>query len=296
MRLIGEPLLHFVVAGALLFGAYAWLNRGESGAGGAGRTVRITEREVTWLAETWTRQWQRAPSERELQGLVADYLREELLAREARELELDREDTVVRRRLAQKMSFFLEDTARLAEPTDAELHALYDAERRRFDEPSRVSFEQVYLSREKRGEGAAEDAKRTLARLARGAEIADVSELGDPSLLPAELVDADEQAISGQFGAEFAQAVAALAPGAWQGPIESGFGLHLVRVTGRQAARPRPFEAVRAKLVERWRREHEAAAKEAYFAELLRKYDVQVADSVKPLLGPALLAPGDETE
>ena len=107
-----EPLLHFLVAGGVLFGAYAWLNHGapENSAG----VVRITASEVAWLKETWARQWQRAPDDRELQGLVADYLREELLAREARAMGLDEGDTIVRRRLAQKMTFLLEDTARIA--------------------------------------------------------------------------------------------------------------------------------------------------------------------------------------
>ncbi len=290
MKLLREPLLHFALAGGLLFGAYAWLNRGDTGAGSAVRTVRITESEVAWLAETWTRQWQRAPTHNELQGLVADYLREELLAREARSLELDRDDTVVRRRLAQKMTFFLEDTTRLAEPTEAELRALYDLQRVRFETPARSSFVQIYFSPEKRGERASEDARQTRARLDHSSATGDIEDLGDRSLLPGELVDADEQAISSQFGAEFARAVAALAPGAWQGPIESGFGLHLVRVTARQETRPRSFEEARTELVAEWRREREAKAKEVYFAGLLRKYDVQVAASVQALLGPALVA------
>src|SRR3954452_20966186 len=119
MKLLREPLLHFAVIGALLFASYTWLHRGRADAGGGERTVRITEREVSWIVETATRQWQRPPTPAELRGLLSDYLREELLSREARELELDRDDTVVRRRLAQKMTFFLEDTTRQVAPSDA---------------------------------------------------------------------------------------------------------------------------------------------------------------------------------
>src|SRR5204862_8162873 len=109
------------------------------------------EQEVNWIVETATRQWSRAPSEAELHSLVAEYLREELLSREARELELDRDDTIVRRRLAQKMTFFLEDTARQLVPPDAELRTLYEAKRASFDEPARASFVQAYFGREKHG-------------------------------------------------------------------------------------------------------------------------------------------------
>jgi hypothetical protein len=288
MKLLREPLLHFVLAGALLFAAYAGLNHGASAAGEADRTIRITDREVTWLTDTSARAWQRPPNENELQGLIAEYLREELLAREARALELDRDDTVVRRRLAQKMNFILEDTARLAAPTDADLRARFDANQARFRTATRSSFRQVYFSSGKRGDRTLADARRALERLTRAGGGVDPAALGDASLLPATLADADPQAIGSQFGAGFAQAVARLKPGAWAGPIESEFGLHLVQVTARDGGRPRAFEEVRAELVDEWRREKDAEAKNAYFAALLEKYDVQAAAGAQPLLGPAL--------
>ena len=288
MKLIHEPLLHFAIAGTLLFAAYGWLNRDEVAASDADRTIQFTERELTWLTDTSARAWQRAPSERELQGLVAEYLREELLAREARELKLDRDDTVVRRRLAQKMNFILEDTARLAAPTDAELHARFDAEQARFHTPARTSIRQVYFSTGKRGDRATRDAHKALEQLTHGSGAVDPAALGDASLLPQILADADEQAIAGQFGAGFARVVGAIAPGAWQGPIESEFGLHLVLVTARDEGRPRTFEEVRAELLDEWRREQDVAAMNAYFTGLLRKYDVQASASTQHLLGPAL--------
>lgn len=288
MNLLREPLLHFAVVGALLFGAYAWLNRNEPPASAVDRTIRITERELTWLADTSARTWQRTPNESEFEALIADYLREELLAREARELELDRDDTVVRRRLAQKMNFILEGTARLAAPTDAELRARFDTDPARFRTPAKSSFRQVYFSTGKRGARAATDARLALAKLARGDRKVDPAELGDASLLPRVLTAADEQRIASQFGAEFAQAIVAIAPGEWLGPIESEFGQHLVLVTARDAGRLRAFEEVRAEVVDEWQREREVAAKNAYFAGLLRKYDVQATASAQHLLGPAM--------
>lgn len=288
MKLLREPLVHFALAGALLFAAYAWLNRDESLASDAARTIQITERELTWLTDTSARAWQREPNESELQGLVAEYLREELLAREARALELDRDDTVVRRRLAQKMNFILEDTARLASPTDADLRARFNADQARFRTAARSSFRQVYFSSGKRGDRTAADARRALDQLLHRGGGVDPAELGDASLLPATLADADEQAIGNQFGAGFARAVAKIEPGAWEGPIESEFGLHLVRVTARDDGRPRAFEEVRTELADEWRREKDAAAKSAYFAGLLKKYDVQASAGAQPLLGPAL--------
>ena len=286
VKLLREPLLHFLLAGALLFAAYAWLNPDRSDEGGAERTIRITERELTWLAETWTRQWQRPPSERELLGLVTDYLREELLAREARTLEFDRDDVVIRRRLAQKMSFVLEDTARLPTPTDDELRALYAEDPARFDAPAEISFVTVFFSPDKRGERAAIDARAALVRLSAGGDAAD--QPGDSSMLPGELREADEETIAGVYGVGFAAAIMKLAPGQWHGPIESAFGLHLVRVTDRREAVPQPFEAVRALLAEEWRRRSEQAAMNAYFKGLLQRYEIEATDNVRPLIEPAI--------
>ena len=288
MRWLREPLLHFLLAGGVLFGAYAWLNRGESESGAIDRTIRLTEREVTWLSEIWARQSRRPPRDVELRGLIADYLREELLSREARALELDRDDIIVRRRLAQKMSFLLEDTANLALPTEEELRALYAADRARFDVPAQVSFVTVYFNADERGKRAPEDARAALVQLSAGSPSSDPAAIGDSSLLPAEMHDVDEQAIAGIFGTDFARTIIKLLPGDWQGPIESSFGLHLVRVTARRETEPRPFEAVRDSLVEEWRRRAQENAKQAYFAGLLERYDIEATESVRPLIDPAL--------
>ena len=280
-RLLKEPLLHFLLLGALLFGAYAWLNRG-AGDSRTGRQVRVSEGDVRWLVETWTRQWQRPPTRDELRGLVTDFLKEELLAREARAMGLDENDTVVRRRLAQKVEFLVQDTSRLAEPTDDDLRKCYAAHQERFQTDARISFTHVFFSREKRKDAAA-DAKAALTELGRNG--ANAAELGDALLMDAELHDADPLAVTGQFGREFADSVFALKPGAWSGPIVSGYGLHLVRVSELKPGRQREFAEVKSQVLERWREQRQREDNEKYFAGLLKKYDVVLDESVKPLVG-----------
>ena len=282
-KLVNEPLLHFLLLGALLFGAYSWLNRGASGrSGSSATTVRITTNEVAWLAETWTRQWQREPTREEMRSLVTEFLKEELLSREARAMGLDEDDTIVRRRLAQKLEFLVQDTSRLAEPTEGDLRRFYAAHPERFRTEARISFTQVYFSREKRAD-ALDDAKAALNELSRGAKSAD---LGDRLLIDSEIDDADMTSVAGQFGPEFAKAVFALKPGAWSGPIESGYGLHLVRVSESWPARQRQFAEVKTQALERWREERQRDDNEKYFAALMKKYDIVVDDKLKPLIGP----------
>lgn len=294
MTWLREPLFHFLIGGALLFGTYALLTD-ESAAPreSSAAAVLITANEISWLSETWERQRGSEPTGRELQGLVTDYLREELLAREARELQLDENDTVVRRRLAQKMSFFLEDTMRLAEPADDELRRIYGAHPERFRTPRRVSFSQIYFNRDTRGDQAWDDTRKALAELTKPGGETDAIALGDASLLASEGIAMDEASVAADFGAEFARAMFALPPGAWRGPIESGYGLHLVRITEVFEGKQLPFTEARGKVLESWRSDMQAAAERRYFAGLLKKYEVVVDADLVPLLGPLLAAARD---
>lgn len=267
-----EPLLHFCLAGALLFGVYDWLDRD---AGEPRSALRITSAEIEWLSATWERQRQRAPSDEELRRLVADYVREELLAREARALGLDEDDTVVRRRLAQKMEFLLQDAVLVAGPDDAELRRVHARDRSRYQSAAIVSFTQAFFS-------TASDAERGLDAL----EAEPLAELGDPTLLAREYLRADEETIANVFGSEFAEGLFRLEPGEWLGPLRSEYGFHLVRVTDRLAARPLPFEEVRERVHADWLRERKAHTEELLLRSLLEKYEVIVEDALAPRLGP----------
>ena len=149
MQLLGEPLFHFAIAGAVLFGAYSWLD-GTSAEPTVFEPVRVGQGDVRWLKQTWSSQWLREPSAEELKGLVDDLINEKLLAREAEATGLGEDDTIIRRRLAQKLKFLVEDTAQLAEPSEAELRQFYAANASHFEKPGRLSFRQIYFNPEHR--------------------------------------------------------------------------------------------------------------------------------------------------
>jgi len=281
-RWLGEPLVHFLAIGALLFGVHAWLHRGESaGSDNSAGPVRVTATEISYLTQSWERLQRREPAREELPALVAGYLKEELLGREARELGLDQNDPIIRRRLAQKVEFLVSDTSSLAAPADEDLRAAYEANRESFRTPARISFIQVFFNPQTRRD-ADGDARAALAALSIGAPIAN---FGDPFPIDAEVRDVISQNVAGQFGDEFAKAVSALKPGAWQGPFASSFGLHLVRVTEAKPARQLLFSEVEPQVRERWRDEHQRAASERHYENLMKKYGVVVDESVKPLVG-----------
>ena len=284
-----EPFVHFLAIGGLLFAVYGWMNPApvEQPPG-----VQVAESDVEWLAQGYARQWNRAPRETELRGLVIDFVREALLAKEAEELGLGRDDTVVRRRLAQKMTFLVEDIAHLSEPGEAELRAYHAAHQEDFVVPGRISFTQVFFRGQ--SEAARSDAAAGLVRLAVLRDPAMPIDLGDSSLLPREILDAELAAVAAQFGNEFARDVTRLAPGSWQGPIASPYGLHLVHVSRFAPERRQSFEAARGDVARKVLELRERKARDDYFEALLKKYDVKLDDRAKAVVGNLDKLQGDE--
>jgi PPIC-type PPIASE domain len=302
-QFLKEPLLHFLVIGAALFGVYAWHSRNGNDAGV--QQVRLADSDVRWLEENFVQERQREPSAAELRGLVRDFIKETLFARQAQELGLDKDDIVVRRRLAQKMSFLLQDNAAAAAPGDDDLRRVYEGQRSQaqvgqlqgseadggtralFTRP-RISFTQIFFSRDQHTDAAA-DARAALRELSLPDPSAPEAERGDHGAIKSEFRNADERAVANQFGAKFAARIFELAPGSWQGPIESSQGLHLVRVTALVPAQLRPFEEVRDELVELWRAQNQRENEERAFVALLKKYQLVPDESVKALVAPLIV-------
>jgi PPIC-type PPIASE domain len=279
MRLLKEPLLHFLVLGGLMFAAYSAIGTDHQTVQPQ-PIIRVTAADAEWLKGMWTRQWLRPPTDEEFSGLVIDHLKEEVFSREARALELDVGDTVVRRRLAQKMEFLLQDTIRTAQPTEADLRALYETRPDLTRIPPRVSFTQVFFQREQ-GDGRA---RASLAALSDAN--AEPDEQGDRLLLGDTFAEQDEQTLTNLFGAAFARAVLALPVGRWSGPIESAYGLHLVKVTEALPTPALSFPEVQLRIVDEWRRERQETANADLTKGLLRKYRLVVDPALRPFLKP----------
>lgn len=265
-----EPLLHFALLGAALFVLHARAQRGTPAP--APRQVEVTQGVVRQLAQQWQSQWQRPPTQEEMQNLVKAYVREEVFRREAVDLGLDRDDTIVRRRLAQKFEFIIQDTTSPPDPTDAEIAAYYESHRDRYTTPSRVRYSQVYFSSE-RGAGAYSQAQAALAKLLAGDANVQV---GGPSLVDSGATELSEEDLHREFGRAFCDAVKGLPLNQWRGPIESAYGWHLIRVAGR--TEPAPLELGKARdLVRRdWREDRRRLANEQTFERVMAQYKVVI--------------------
>jgi hypothetical protein len=263
--LLREPLVHFLLGGAAIFLLHGWM--ADPGAGPQDR-ILVSEDRVSMLVRSFERTWMRAPTGPELQGLIDDYVTEEVLYREALALGLDRDDLVVRRRMRQKMEFLNEGLTE-SDPTEEDLHAFLAAHPERSRIPSRVSFTQVFLN------PAADDARAAdLLALLRAGE--DPSSVGDATLLPQGLSGATPSQVAGTFGTAFAEALAEASPGTWSGPIASSFGRHLVRVDAYEPGRLPRLEEVRDAVEREWAGERRREARERFTDELRQRYDVEV--------------------
>ena len=239
-RWLREPLLHFLFIGVLLFAAYRMLHPELSRTAEVNR-IELTADDLRQLEVAWTAQWRRPPTSEEMHGLVEGRVREEILYREALALGLDRGDTIVKRRLAQKMEFLAGDLSAVRDPTADELRAWYARNGDRFAESGRRSFRHVYFSTDRRGGQARADAMRALSKFAdRAADSPVVGAVGDPFMFQNHYADRSPEQIASIFGSAFAVAVDQVRPGSWQGPIESGLGWHLVFVSSATPGRVPP--------------------------------------------------------
>jgi len=272
-RLLREPLVQFLLLGALLFVYFEW----KGGGSGPGSTrISITPGLVEHLASGFARTWQRPPTDVELKGLIDDHVKEEIATREAVAMGLDRDDTIIRRRLRQKLEFLVEDAVDQVPPTDAELQAWLEKSPEVFRAESRVALRQVYVSTERRGASARAEAEKLLARLQAAGPDAKVDALGDASMLPRELPLGPLSEVTRAFGAEFAARVDALPPGQWTGPVESPYGLHLVLVSERVAPAPPALVDVRPVVERELLAERRRTQLQALYERLLAKYTVTI--------------------
>ena len=269
-RLLREPLAHFLVIGLLLFLVFKVIGGDRSS---EDREIVVSEGVVAGLVQQFSGVWQRPPTAQELQGLVDNWIRDEVLYREGLELGLDRDDQVVRRRVRQKVDVLAEESQPSQPATDAELNAWLQKYADRYALPPVLSFEQAMVdpTRHRDAEKAASDLHR---RLQGGA---DPQEVSDSRLLPTRVAGQPEDLVARDFGEEFIVALRKLPAGnSWQGPVRSGYGLHFVKINSRVPGRAPTLEEVRddvARDVEQDRRERAA---NAFYVEARGNYDVRI--------------------
>jgi len=273
-RWLREPLLHFLLLGLALFAIYGYMHRGRFGIESS-KQITLSLDDMRQMDMYFESQWHRPPTPQEFQAMVEDKIREEVLYREGLAMGLDKDDEIVKRRMAQKMQFLAEDVAAAHEPSTAELKVWFDKNKDKFALPSRYSFRHLYFSPDKRGKNAQEDAAKALARIAGQPEDSKLAiSLADPFMFQDYYGDRTPESLAKEFGPQFAVALEKLKPGSWQGPVESGYGWHLVFVDTVIPGRIPAFEEIESDVKTAWLGQQKQQAWQKAYAEMRAKYTI----------------------
>lgn len=273
-RLATEPFVHFLALGLLIFAWHGF--RDESPASGpapADRRIVITQENIGRLIAQWQRNWDRSPTREEIDGLVQDYLKEEIYYREALRLGLDKDDLVIRRRLRSKMEFLASAEIENKAPDEKTLRAWCQQNQSRYLAGKTYSFDQVYLGDDRGPTIGQPQIKKVLDQLKAGA---DPAHLGVSAPLPASYTDMSESDVVHSLGREIITTLDATEAGNWTGPVRSAFGLHLIRLRAMTPARMLPFEEVRKRVENDWRADTLSQREAAGYAELVKSYDISI--------------------
>jgi PPIC-type PPIASE domain len=270
--LLREPLFQFLVLGAALFGLFHLVDKEKAE---APARIVISSARIANLADGFARTWRRPPSKEELQGLVDDYIRDEVFYREGRAAGLDRDDVIIRRRVRQKMEFLAEEIA-APEPSEEQLAAYLKANPERFRTEDRLTFQQVFLSAARRGRAIDDDSKQVANALDRAEATVDKAELGDPFLLGEEFQAVSQSEMASLFGESFAKRISVMEQGRWQGPISSSFGQHFIYVGERIPGGLPPLDAVREAVRREWSNARRLESEQKLYGSLRERYEIVV--------------------
>jgi len=266
-----EPLVHFIILGGLLFAGHSlW----QSKLSKADYTITVSPDEMERQATIFASENRRQPTDEDLQALLFAYVEEQALMREATRLGLGGDDTIIRRRLAQKMRFMIEDIDAPQDPDDATLDAWFQDNIHKFIKPETRSFSHIYFSPEKHGE----DMDKTVQTVMQSVDSTNWESLGDPFMLKRDFTRLSTIDVSRLFGADFAAGVFNASKDGWQGPIDSAFGRHLVRIDETTSKITPDLNDVRPQVISAWQDETQRSANADRLKTLIKKYKVVLED------------------
>jgi len=281
MKFLQEPLVQFFVIGMCIYAAYGLYGTPDEGF--ADNTIVVDASRINAFKTAWQQRWNRPPTEQELNGLINQFIREDILYREAIAMGLDKDDPITRRRMAQKLEFLSKDIASLKQPVDGELESFFEENRELYKTPDLITFTHIFIDPDKRGDATLDDAALLLSELqAAGPPDSSVPGLGDRFMLQNYYPQKTELEIRKLFGSGFTTSIMQLEVEQRHGPVLSGYGTHLVYVNALEIAPLPKFEDVQANVMENWQAVQQEEFNEAYFESLKSRYQIVIENA--PLL------------
>ena len=274
-RFLSEPLVQFLIIGAGIYAAYATLGTPEEES--ADTKIHIDEAQISAYITEWQSRWNRPPTRGEIEGLIQNQVKEEVLYRQAVSMGLGKDDVITRRRMAQKLEFLTSDLAQAQQPAEGELEAYFAENLADYREPDLISFSQVFFNPDERGNATVDDAKAALEKFkTAGAPDPKTLEAGDRFMLQSYFPNATEAAVSRLMGAKFAETTMKLKVGEWNGPELSGYGVHLVYVYDLKEGAVPELAEVKDKVLEAWHEEQRESFNAEFLKNLKERFEIVI--------------------
>jgi hypothetical protein len=273
--LVTEPLVQFLIIGAMIYGAYALFGTPEEDF--RDTKIHVDANRINAFISEWEARWNRPPTRQEIDGVIQSYIREDVLYRQAVEMGLNEDDPITRRRMAQKLEFLTSDLALMVQPAEGELKAFFLKNQATYQSPDRITFSHLFFNPDRRENTALADAAEALVTLqAAGEPSTESMQNGDPFMLHSDFVSVTGSEIARQMGNRFSEAVMKLQPGQWHGPVLSGYGVHLVYVFEYIASPPVTFEEVEAAVLEDWQVNQREVFNADFLKNLKNRYEIVI--------------------
>jgi len=269
-KILKEPFFHFILIGIALFFFYGMVTKQTS----SKNTILINDFDVSSIIASWEMQWKRPPTEKELQNLIAQNIKQEIFYQEALKMNLDHNDEIIKRRLSQKMQFLSNDIAAMIEPDDEDLKAYYKEHSDKYLTPPSYSLYQITFSPDKRKDNYI-DALETLKQFPN-ATFDEMKDWGDslPFAYYFKNVNANELGL--QLGSKFPAALESQELNKWVGPIPSGFGYHLVYITEKTEPLLPDINTIKDAVLRDYEYDNQKEVNELIYKELKKKYDIEI--------------------
>ncbi len=278
-KIFREPLSQFLILGALLFLAHSFW---ESAVLRKDMTINVSAQEIERQALIFASENQRPPTDEDIKALLFAHIEEEALMREAIKHGLDKDDTIIRRRLAQKMRFIIEDIEEQKTPSRAVLEKTYQDNIERFSLAEMRSFSHIYISPDRKNEALSDYVEEIKGQLKGQGQPRSQQEdwhaLGDPFMLQRDYKNLSRNGVRRLFGTEFAQALFETDTDSWQGPIDSAFGRHFVYIDRVSPGKTPAFDDVKGEVEIFWRDENQRLQNRSELEALIKRYKVHVED------------------
>ncbi len=269
-KLLKEPFFHFILIGIALFILYGMVNDKSS----SKDTIIINDFDVSTLISKWEMQWKRAPTEKELQNLINLNIKQEIFYQEALKMNLDHNDEIIKRRLSQKMQFLSNDIAAMIEPSDENLKAYYKEHAEKYLTPPSYTLYQITFSPDQRKDNY-KDALEILKQFPY-ATFEEMKDWGDTLPFNYYFEDVNANELGLLLGSKFPEGLKKVAIKQWAGPVQSGFGYHLVYITQIKAPALPDFNSVKKNIIRDYEYDKQQEIDESIYHELKKKYEIDI--------------------